>query len=92
MSYHDKIDPIGESPIDKPEEETDVLHDLSVNIFTDLDRLKKEVEIFDQTIKDYETYTRNQFLLNRLKMQRQRLKSLIDNVETNFDKFNNLTS
>lgn len=92
MNYNEKIDPIGESEIDHQEEETDVLHELTCNIFTDIDRLKKEVENFTNEIEGFETYSHNTLFLNILKMQRNRLKSLINDIDTNFDKFNNLTS
>lgn len=89
MSYYDQIDPIGESEIDTSENNLDILHDLQCNIHTNIDRLKKEVESLENIIKDYETYTNNKFLLNTLKMQKQRFKSLIDNIDTNYNTFCN---
>ena len=89
MSYYDQIDPIGESEIDTSVNNPDLLHDLQCNIYTNIDRLKKEVESLDNIIKDYETYTNNKFLLNSLKMQKQRFKSLIDSIDTNYNKFCN---
>lgn len=87
-NYYTEIDPIGESDIkDTAENNPDLVHDLNCKLYTDIDRLKKEVDNLENIIKDYETYTNNKFLLNALKMQKQRFKSLIDDIYNNFNTF-----
>ena len=87
MSNHlNTIDKIGED-LSSDIQNKDVEHDLICNTGTRISAIKKEVDVLDQIIKDYETYTSNAFLLNKLKNLKKRISNNINGLYTDFNAY-----